>query len=83
MKSFQIDVGKKLDGMRLDLAIVAADIGLSRRRIRAIIDIGGAYLNRRRVRVASRIVRCGDQIKREYNPTALQKLKAPQEKGVY
>ena len=30
-----------LDGKRLDLAIVAADRGLSRRKARRIIDLGG------------------------------------------
>ncbi len=76
MKRIEVRVDKVLDGMRLDIALVKADVGLSRRKIRAVIDIGGAYINRSRVRVASRKVREGDLLVLEYRPAMLQKVKA-------
>ena len=48
--------------LRLDLALVAAFPHLSRRRIRRALDYGGIYLNRRRVRVASRLAFGGDRV---------------------
>ncbi len=53
-------------GLRLDAAIFEGGIGLSRRKIKHIIDIGGCYVNRKRVRIASRKVTAGDQISLEY-----------------
>lgn len=64
----------EMDGERLDLALVRADIGLSRRKIRAAIDYGGVYVNRKRMRIASRIVRVGDQITLEWQEAAKSQL---------
>lgn len=63
MKSWQFQVDEAHHGGRLD--IVAAALGgdqLSRRRVRAMIDAGGAWVNGRRIRIASRTVRQGDRI---------------------
>ncbi len=74
----KIDVKGPLVGKRLDLAIVAADLGLSRRKVRKIIDLGGSYINRRRVRIASRTVGFGDVIELDYQEAALvQRIEAP------
>jgi len=48
---------------RLDIALTGQLSEMSRRKIRRIIDTGGCYLNKKRVRVASRLVSDGDKIK--------------------
>lgn len=68
MERHKIQVSYRLNGMRLDHAISEGIPGMSKRRAKAIIDVGGAYLNRKRIRVASRTVGKGDQIEVEYNP---------------
>lgn len=68
MERFKLLVKGSMVSKRLDLAILDGNTGLSRRRIRSIIDVGGAYVNKKRVRVASRKVNHGDVIELEYNP---------------
>lgn len=75
MERYRIQVKGAMVGKRLDLAIVAANIGLSRRKARRIIDLGGSYINKKRVRVASRPVDFGDIIELEYNPQVYQQVK--------
>lgn len=77
MERHRIEVKGAMQGKRLDLAIVAAKIGMSRRKARRIIDLGGSYINRKRVRVASRQVEFGDIIELEYNPQVYQQVKKP------
>jgi len=77
MERHRIQVKGAMQGKRLDLAIVAAKIGMSRRKARRIIDLGGSYINRKRVRVASRQVEFGDIIELEYNPQVYQQVKKP------
>ena len=67
----KIEVKGSLVGKRLDLAIMAANVGLSRRKVRKIIDIGGSYINRKRVRIASRTVTLGDTIELDYQEEKL------------
>lgn len=74
MQQFKIKVSQEMNDMRLDLAVVSADIGLSRRRIRLSIDAGGVYINKKRARIASRKVRVGDQIAIEYDPELRRQL---------
>ncbi|MBF0443554.1 MAG: RluA family pseudouridine synthase [Oligoflexales bacterium] len=62
MKRLSTVINSNLNGLRLDSAIAAADLGLSRGRARAIINLGGVYLNGKRVRIASRKVSSGDKI---------------------
>lgn len=69
-------IGPQQNGMRLDLALVAIKAGdFSRRKIRAIIDVGGCYLNGKRVRMASKPVRHGDKITLQYSELALKDQK--------
>ncbi|RZA16568.1 MAG: hypothetical protein EOP10_24340, partial [Proteobacteria bacterium] len=68
MERHSISVSYRLQGMRLDHAIADEIPGFSRRRAKAIIDIGGCYLNTKRVRIASKTVSKGDKIEVEYNP---------------
>ena len=51
-----------LDGQRLDLVFVTLMPDLSRKQVKAIIDAGGAYKNRRRVGRAGELVKGGDRI---------------------
>jgi 23S rRNA pseudouridine1911/1915/1917 synthase len=50
------------DGQRLDQVVPRHVAGLSRRKARAVIDTGGVFVDRARVKVASRIVRAGQVI---------------------
>ena len=75
MQRFKIKVPKADHAERLDLAILNANTGLSRRKIRQIIDSGAVFLNQRRIRIASRKVTSGDLIEFQYNPETLKKLK--------
>ena len=49
-------------GLRLDQVIPRHVTGLSRRKARAVIDLGGVFVDRARVKVAGRTVRAGQRI---------------------
>ena len=49
-------------GLRLDQVIPKHVAGLSRRKARAVIDLGGVFVDRTRVKVAGRTVRPGQMI---------------------
>ncbi|MBI3785054.1 MAG: RluA family pseudouridine synthase [Deltaproteobacteria bacterium] len=49
-------------GLRLDQALAARIPGLSRRQARVLLDIGGVFVNGRRVKMAGRTVRLGERI---------------------
>ncbi len=49
-------------GLRLDQVIPRHVAGLSRRKTRAVIDVGGVFVDRARVKIASRTVRAGQRI---------------------
>lgn len=80
MKRHRFTVAKSEDGLRLDqyLAQTLAGVGeeISKRKIRQIIDVGGVYQNRRRVRVASRQVRIGDILEVEFDMESLRRIRA-------
>lgn len=50
------------DGLRLDQVVPKHIAGLSRRKARAVIDLGGVFVDRTRVKVAGRVVRPGQVI---------------------
>jgi 23S rRNA pseudouridine1911/1915/1917 synthase len=58
----RFEVAAEEDGLRLDQVIPRHVAGLSRRRARAVIDAGGVFVERARVKVASRPVRAGQAI---------------------
>ncbi len=58
----RFEVGADEDGLRLDQVIPRHVAGLSRRKARAVIDAGGVFVERARVKVASRPVRAGQAI---------------------
>jgi len=49
-------------GLRLDQVVPRHVAGLSRRKARAVIDLGGVFVDRARVKVAGRLVRPGQRI---------------------
>ena len=49
-------------GLRLDQALAARVPGLSRRRARLLLDIGGVFVDGRRVKVAGRPVHAGEKV---------------------
>jgi 23S rRNA pseudouridine1911/1915/1917 synthase len=49
-------------GLRLDQVVPKHVAGLSRRKARAVIDLGGVFVDRTRVKVAGRPVRAGQRI---------------------
>ena len=55
-------VAKEDEGLRLDQVVPKHVSGLSRRKARAVIDQGGVFVDRTRVKVASRPVRAGQSI---------------------
>ncbi|HEY4240053.1 MAG TPA: RluA family pseudouridine synthase [Kofleriaceae bacterium] len=55
-------VGAEDNGLRLDQVVPKHVEGLSRRKARAVIDIGGVFVDRARVKVAGRPVRAGQVI---------------------
>lgn len=50
------------EGLRLDQVVPKHVTGLSRRKARAVIDLGGVFVDRTRVKVAGRTVRAGQEI---------------------
>ena len=75
MKTYLYKVESPDSGKRLDIYLLEQIGEISRRKIRSIIDVGGVYVNKKRVRVASRAVTVGDSIRVEYNEVALKKVK--------
>ena len=71
MEQHTIIVDKNGDGGRLDLTILSAGLGYSRGKIRRIIEVGGTYVNRKRVRIAGRRVKEGDRIELDFDPAFL------------
>src|SRR3954466_5558534 len=49
-------------GLRLDQVVPRHVAGLSRRKARSVIDLGGVFVDRTRVKVASRYVKPGQTI---------------------
>jgi 23S rRNA pseudouridine1911/1915/1917 synthase len=55
-------VGDDDAGRRLDQVLAARVPGLSRRQARVLLDIGGVFVDKRRVKLAGRAVRAGEKI---------------------
>ncbi|HUJ57610.1 MAG TPA: RluA family pseudouridine synthase [Kofleriaceae bacterium] len=62
MPSYRFAVAADDAGLRLDQVIPRHVAGLSRRKARAVIDLGGVFVDRARVKVAGRQVRAGQLI---------------------
>ena len=62
VQSWKFIVEESEAGLRLD-QLVAGRTGLSRRHVREILKLGGVQVDRRRVRVASRTVKPGTEVR--------------------
>jgi 23S rRNA pseudouridine1911/1915/1917 synthase len=60
--SHSFTVSAEEDGLRLDQALAARVPGLSRRRARVLIDLGGVFIDHRRTKVAGRPVKKGEKV---------------------
>jgi 23S rRNA pseudouridine1911/1915/1917 synthase len=58
----KFEVATDDEGLRLDQVIPKHVAGLSRRKARAVIDLGGVFVDRTRVKVAGRLVKPGQVI---------------------
>ncbi|MBT8495628.1 MAG: RluA family pseudouridine synthase [Deltaproteobacteria bacterium] len=58
----RFQVPAELDGERLDRVVAGQIDELSRRRARVVIDLGGVFVDGKRVKVASRPMRTGQQV---------------------
>jgi 23S rRNA pseudouridine1911/1915/1917 synthase len=58
----KFEVAAEDAGLRLDQVVPRRVAGLSRRKARAVIDLGGVFVDRARVKVAGRLVRQGQLI---------------------
>lgn len=76
MKTHAFTVTFDTDGTRLDVFLHQAGLELSKRKIKQIIDVGGVYVNQKRVRIASHVLRRGDKVKMQFSDTSLQKIKS-------
>jgi 23S rRNA pseudouridine1911/1915/1917 synthase len=61
-RTVRFEVQAEHAGMRLDQVLAACVPDLSRRKARVLLDIGGVFVDRARVKVASRPVRAGQVI---------------------
>ena len=59
---YRFEVAPEDSGLRLDQVIPRHVAGLSRRKARAVIDVGGVFVDKARVKVAGRPVRPGQTI---------------------
>lgn len=79
MKRLKLKVAPPDDGSRLDKLLakelLPKEPTLSRRKLKSVIDVGGVYVNGKRVRIASWAVRSGDEVRVEYSEDALVKAK--------
>jgi 23S rRNA pseudouridine1911/1915/1917 synthase len=62
LKSKQILVPKECDGERFDIVAAKLFPEVSRKKIKLIIDSGGAYLNKKRIQIAKYQVKYNDKI---------------------
>jgi 23S rRNA pseudouridine1911/1915/1917 synthase len=60
MFSFTVSDGE--DGLRLDQALAVRVPGLSRRRARVLIDLGGVFIDRKRTKMAGRPLKVGEKV---------------------
>jgi len=69
-------------GLRLDQVVPKHVAGLSRRKARAVIDLGGVFVDRTRVKVAGRPVRAGQRIEVNVGGAVERSDQTPQAPGI-
>ncbi|NBW81861.1 RluA family pseudouridine synthase, partial [bacterium] len=62
LSQIKAQVPQALNGARFDIAAATLFENLSRKKIKTIIDRGGAYLNKKRIVLAGKVVSAGDVI---------------------
>lgn len=72
-KEFIVPAGQSLTRIDQFLASVMPEV--SRRKIRQILDVGGCYVNNKRMHIASRQVKPGDRIRVEFSLEGLKKVR--------
>lgn len=60
---------------RIDQFLASVMPEISRRKIRQILDVGGCYVNNKRMHIASRQVKAGDKVRVEFSLDSLKKLR--------
>jgi 23S rRNA pseudouridine1911/1915/1917 synthase len=75
MERHDFEVFHEDDGKRIDIYLASKLPDLSRRKVRAILDVGGCYVNNRRMHIASRQVHKGDKVRVEFTLDGLSKTK--------
>jgi RluA family pseudouridine synthase len=78
-RTIRVVISKELEGKRLDHALAellpaAAGMPLSKAKVRKLIIAGAVYMNRGRVRIASKIVRTGTRLEVYLDPAKLLAL---------
>jgi len=58
----RFQVAPEEEGRRLDVLLAAKVPGLSRRRARVLLDIGGVFVGGRRSKIAGRFMRAGEEV---------------------
>lgn len=61
-EKFRVRVTAEHEGLRLDQYLAATVPDLSRRKARVLLDIGGVFVDRARVKVAGRVVKAGQLV---------------------
>tara|TARA_R110002096_G_scaffold143328_4_gene299357 strand:+ start:151841 stop:152737 length:897 start_codon:yes stop_codon:yes gene_type:complete len=61
-EKFRVRVTAEHEGLRLDQFLAATVPDLSRRKARVLLDIGGVFVDRARVKVAGRVVKVGQLV---------------------
>ena len=69
-QNMDLVIRKTEDGIKVDLAIHSRNLGISRRKIRKLLDEGRVQVNQRRIRYASYRVKHGDKITLAWKPTS-------------
>ena len=68
MKTIKITIEAGAAGLKIDKALLASGVTLSRKELRRILDKGGIFCNGKRVFVASKTVQRGDHITLTVHP---------------
>lgn len=71
MPKYQFTCDATLAGQRLDAVIAARIPELSKRKAKTVVDVGGVFVNKKRVRIASKPVQQGDKIEVNYSDAYL------------
>lgn len=82
LKNLSATVPTSLSGQRFDLVAVQLFPELSRKKIKLIIDSGGAYVNKKRIQIAKYALKTNDTIELFWNGETPQKIENKNIKGI-